>query len=220
MTVVIRPRPVVRIIRQSKGIRINAGGPGLRGLPGANGGPLPFKPSVGRWVTNSLNSTTLTNATASVADVAHLVPFIWGFSGYTDQIQVNVVTAVALAEGKLGLFRSDSLGRPYELEEECAAPVSFATTGVKAASLSSALLIGAGELVWLSIRHSHAGVVLSAPQLYSTPTIDHATGASSYTKLVRKTGVTYANPMPSAWTWSDADLVSTAAPIVGLRIAA
>jgi hypothetical protein len=180
---------------------------------------LPFKPSVGRVFSSSLTSTTFISATASVADVAHLVPIVASAACTIDEIQVNVSGAVASAEGKIGLFRSDANGRPSTLIEECAAAVSFATGGVKNATLSAPVAIAKGEIVWVSIRHSHAGVTLSAAQIYATMTIDHGTAVTTLNKFIRKTGVTYASAMPSSWSYSDADLTTGVGPIVGLRIA-
>lgn len=179
---------------------------------------LGFKPSVGRLFTNSPNMTAATVAAASLVDVAHLVPFLVAFDCTVDEISVNVSTAVASAAGKLGLFRSDADKRPSSLIVENTA-VSFATTGVKTSAIASPVTLSRGEIVWGSVRHSHAGVILSGPQLYAMPTIDSGTSLLTGNKYLRKTGVTYASAIPDPWVFADADLQAAIGPLIGLKVA-
>lgn len=181
-------------------------------------GLLGFKPTVGRLFTNSVNGTVATNAAASAADVAHLVPFLIQFDCTVDEISVNVATNIAAAAGKLGMFRSDANKRPSTLIFENTA-VSFATTGVKTSAIASPVTLSRGEVVWCSVRHSHASVVLSGPQLYNMLTIDYTSLPSSANKFIRKTGVTYASAIPNPWVFADADLTVAIGPLFGLKVA-
>ena len=198
-------------------LRLMRGADGAAGLNGADGG-LGFKPSVGRYFSNSPNSTSYTTSTASVAHVAHLIPVKVEFDCTVDQIEVNVSTAIASSNIKVGIYRSDAAKRPSDMVNESAA-VSTATGGIKACVLPSPVMLSKGEVVWVSIRHSHAGVLLSAPQLYACPTIDHGPSATTANKHIAKTGATFASAAPATWTYANGDLVATAAALVALRIA-
>jgi Protein of unknown function (DUF2793) len=181
--------------------------------PVGSAGLVSYKTSTGRWLTNSLDTTTLTT-TAGAAGRMEIAPWSCPFDMAADQVGVLCSTAVAAAQAKIVCYNSDTDGRPNSLLFETAV-LDLSTTGFK--SLTQALSFVRGGLYWLGLRYSSSAAV-NAHQPYNSPVLGFASPPTSAVNKVLRRVLTFATAAPTPWAWSATEETPGNVPAIFLRL--
>jgi hypothetical protein len=125
---------------------------------------------------------------------------------------VSVSTAVAAALGRIVIYGADASGWPDALLH-VTGDLDFSTTGGKeqAASLS----FTAGQLYWFGVWHSSTATLRTVASSHYG--LANSNASNGYT-VIRKTGVTFANPAPDPFGFLASQRTTTAAPSVRFRV--
>lgn len=183
-------------------------------VSGINNGTVPvsgldWKPTVGGFLSNSINGTGILASSAYTADYIIMSPTVFPAAMTVDQVEFNVSTAAALASGKVCVYRSNSSKRPDVLEVEVTG-IDLTTTGTKTVTFPTPLTVTKGEILWVGIRSSVTGPVISGHQAYSSLTIEgNSTITSGGYKSIRRTTLPFATPAPAAWTYAASELTAS-----------
>jgi len=153
---------------------------------------------------------------AGAAGRMELVPYYTSVDLPITEIGAIVVTSSAGQSGRVGIYSSDSGSWPDELLFEGSVNLDYGTTGYKSHSLS--FTFEAGRQYWLA--HVHSSTVTLRGWSTTTAYNLGPNGASStsYFTLIRRI-VTFADPMPSTWTFSSSELTSGTVPAIRFRMA-
>jgi len=179
-----------------------------------NAGTIEIKNSGGSWaapsgggagvLTNELTSnyyfgfyqSAATSNLALVANTAYLIPFMIGDADTVTRIGVNVTTAVAATNVRIGIY-NQSGGYPTSLVLDCGT-VSSATTGEKEITISQSLSLGTYALVVVS-----DGAPTLAASGITAASAGHLFGFSSSTSAgVAHTATFTYGALPSTWSAS------------------
>ena len=167
-----------------------------------------FKPSTGRYSTNSTNGAPVLNGTIFAANGMYLVPWFAPWDMVIDQIGINCATAVASATAKIVVYAADANGLPSGAPLFEGGDLDLSGTGYKSSAVS--LTFSKGTKFWLAVRSSSTATI-SANQVYTSLSIDAGDTpvTTAPAKVIRRLGVTYANPAPS-WVFAESEIVSAA----------
>lgn len=187
---------------------------GAWATPVAAATSLNYKTAVGRWHTNSTDTTTLTTS-AGAANRIELAPWVSPFDLTSDQVGVLCSTAVAAAQGKIVCYSSDADGRPNALLFETGV-LDFGTAGFK--FIPQTVAFNRGVTYWLGLRNSSTATV-NAHQPYNSPVLGFpATPTTAANKLLRRT-LTFSTVAPAAWGWTATEETASNVPAIFVRVA-
>ena len=163
---------------------------------------------IGQYYDNSFQGTAGVTL-AGAANRIELAPYYTSTRLRIDQIGVAVSTQGAGVLGRVVIYGSDSDGWPNALLYEGDSDLDFGSTGYKSHTLD--FTFDSGRQYWLGIRCSgiatiRAVNVSSAVNLGLSNSI-----ASNYATLLRRT-VTFANPAPDPWVFTNSDRISNVGP--------
>lgn len=170
------------------------------------------QPTTGDFVLTSMGSSTTFATVAGVAGRFDIFPFTPRGDFTSDQIAVNVTTAVAAAQGKLQVYESNALGQPTNLLFESAA-LDFSTTGFKTATLN--ITFRKGQVYWIGHRSSSTATV-TAFAASSTPDLPTNALTTGLRKVLRRT-LTFTTAAPSSWGYLSSEATAGTAVVTYLR---
>lgn len=181
-------------------------------LASPNGGAF----VVGNYYDNAYNGTA-SGTLAGAANRVVMAPFFASRTLRIDQLGIAVSTAVASSTLKCFVYSSGADGWPDALIYEGSSDLSGATTGYKSHTVD--ITFAAGEKYWL-------GVKMNSTATYRTISVSSAASlgisgnnATSYFTVVTRT-LTYANALPSTWSFVSTDLAASSPPSIRMRAAA
>jgi hypothetical protein len=167
-----------------------------------------FNQSVARYFDNS--PVGHAGATlAGAADRIDLAPFYVPEAVTVDQIGAAVSTAVASSLFRVGVYESDTAGRPLT-RVLVSGDLSGATVAFVSTTVSFQFV--PGKRYWVALHHSSTCTLRAVAATACYPLgLASNTGAGVAT-VVRKAAQAFASGLPATWTWADADLTAAIAP--------
>lgn len=177
---------------------------------------LPFLlPATAEFVMTTMGSGGATTVLTGAAGRIDIFPFVPSADLVIDALGINCTTAVAAAQGKLVVYDALANGQPGALRLETAT-ADLSTTGNK--TLTASLTLYRGRTYWLGVRHSSTAA-LSAWALQATPDINGGTTMMTTARKTLRRTVTFANPAPSSWGFTAAEINAAVATAIWLRMA-
>lgn len=159
-----------------------------------------------------------TSTLALAADRLILQPFVPKSDMSIDQIGASVTVLGSGVVAKIGIYDSDSNGRPVNLLTSGPSDLNLGSTGFKSHSISQAFK--KGRMYWLAL-HSSGIATVRAIALGSAWSLGlGGSNNSAYRTVIQRDAVTYAGGMPSTWTFNDAEvLAGVLPPSIRMRLA-
>ena len=172
--------------------------------------PLPIiTPPSGTWV-HLFDGRGALGLRAETANLFRMAPCIFTYPVSLTTFGLNVTTGVAGSLAKIAIYAADASGLPTTLLGETGG-MDCASTGIKTASLGSAIMIPANTVFWTGVR-------VSSNQALTTSTGGiRIQGAGSMTTLVGiptcvSRFVTYASAAPLNWGWNITEMTTNRDP--------
>lgn len=184
-----------------------------RGFPGS---PHAMEPGLaaGEYITAALNGLAPgTGPTA--AGRLEFMPFRPGKTITVDNMVIDVTTAVAASQARIGIYSSLASGLPGALLTGQGTLLDCASTGSKASAIAGGLLLQAGTLYWLAVHGSSTQTFRALPIGALMPLPIAQTSTAHNTQ--RRATATFANGLPAAAPATT--LTSAVCPMVKLRVA-
>lgn len=171
-----------------------------------------IQPGTGDYVSTSMGSGSAFGTAAGVTGRFDLFPFVPRGDFVSDQIAINVTTAVAAAQGKLVVYGSNVLGQPTTRLFESAA-LDFSTTGFKTATLS--VTFRKGQVYWIGMRHSSTATTTTFAAS-ATPDLTTSDLNVQLRKVLRRT-LTFSTAAPDPWGYLSTETANGSAVSTYLR---
>ena len=171
-----------------------------------------IQPGTGDYVSTSMGSGSTFGTAAGVTGRFDLFPFVPRGDFVSDQIAINVTTAVAAAQGKLVVYGSNVSGQPTTRLFESAA-LDFSTTGFKTATLS--VTFRKGQVYWIGMRHSSTATTTTFAAS-ATPDLTTSDLNVQLRKVLRRT-LTFSTAAPDPWGYLSTETANGSAVATYLR---
>ncbi len=166
-----------------------------------------------------IDQSTTANAPTTLAAVenrVYLSPFFVTDAIEIDRIGVSLSATDPAARIRLGIYSSDSRGRPDSLAFS-SADMNASATGYLFESLT--FTFKASSIFWLAFHSVFTPTPRSIP-VNGQRSLGLGTGVNgtAYMTCIHRT-VTYASGLPSAWGHLNSELVSAVMPSIRMRVA-
>lgn len=162
---------------------------------------------VGQYYDNCFQGAS-TQTSAGAANRIELAPYFTSVNLPIDRIGVACTTAVAGALCKVVIYSADANGWPDALLYETG-NLDCSTTGMKEEALSFTFL--SGTMYWVGVRHSSTATLRHIPSGVAVNLGLWSSTANTYNTVLRRT-VTFANPAPDPWVFTNADRAANIHP--------
>jgi hypothetical protein len=174
------------------------------------GAPMMMLPDAGVYISNGLNGTLGTQASA--ANRQDIAPFLAGYDFDIDQVAISVSTGLA-GNAAVLIFDSDANGRPTTVLMQ-SPNISTATAATVTASVTFSF--EAGRLYWIGVWTSSASTLRVFANT-SAFTQTWTTAATPVQQAILRRTETYGTA--TNWTYASGQHTSALAPLVLMRIA-
>lgn len=180
---------------------------------GARGVHVPEPVIAGAYTNAAVNAGALTTL-AMAANRLDFIPFVPMRNVTVSELAVEVTTAVASSQARVGIYDSTAGGLPGNLLTGQGTALDGAAVGAKTSAVANVTLL-AGATYWLAV-HASSTQTLRAMALASVMSLGAAaTGTAVYS--LRRATVTFASGLPA--TAPATTLTSSIVPWVRIKLA-
>lgn len=171
---------------------------------------------VGNYYDNSFQGTA-SGTLAGAANRVVMAPFYTSVPMRIDQIGIAISAAVASSTLKCFIYSADANGWPANLLYEGGGDLSGATTGYKSHTLD--FTFDSGTQYWVGVKMNSTATYRAINVSSAVNLGISGSNATSYFTVVTRT-LTYANALPSTWSFVSTDLAASSPPSIRMRAAA
>jgi hypothetical protein len=170
--------------------------------------------AAGTFITNAVNGLAL-GTTAGVAGRLEMSPFIPSRTITIDRLSIEVTTAVASAQARVGIYGTTAGGLPGDLLTGQGTLLDCSATGAKGSDIAGGLTLQAGTVYWLAAHSSSTATLRALAVGGLLPLGNPETGTTHNSG--RRASVTFASGLPT--TAPSAALLSGSMPRIAMRLA-